>query len=603
MPLDQTIDLNTAETGVQTAQAMTSRTVSNTPDKGAGSITILADANALKVAARDLLVTDGDYTTAQSVVDVVDDGDVTISWQVSDNGSGGWTDVTSAAGTVSDNGDVTGGGNGQSKHYRAVATYDSDGPGAGTEMESVYSDPIRVANIRDDARPEAQLPDITGSAFPGGTLTVDAGAATVDVQWQMSRGTGDWTDIPGATGSLTLTPAHAGANIRAVVSYQSTSATSPGVTEVVAVNANGGTAIPGGTTATATPAKVDDHDIEVGVTGTGHHPMPGATDIDNNAGWNLSHTEEIDLSKLFSDPDSPRLAYTVASTGNGLADDVTEAGGAYVYVGNDTPGGVLVLEISGSTAKLTFKSDVYRGHDGNNADGQGNVLTLTINASDGANQSDPDADIKLRINVAPTGIAFNNEPDGTGNNVVVNEHVGSEAAGMGGKLIASVDVQDENADAHEFGTHEVTIDGDNRFEITNTGNGKTDRAEGTTARPDGSTWEVRLKAGEKLDYETQKDMDTMLEGKQIVLTLTATDGGGLSTPPGAANAIKLIVTIVDVMAGDLNEPPTPTPNIVQGLKGDDSDASNDIVDGDDDDADANPSMDAMMMSTLDDGLF
>ncbi len=217
MPLDQTIDLNTAETGVQTAQAMTSRPVSNTPDAGTRSITILADANALKVAARDLLVTDGDYTTAQSVVDVVDDGDVTISWQVSDNGSGGWTDVTSAAGTVSDNGDVTGdtltlagGGNGQSKHYRAVATYDADGALPDTETESVYSDPIQMANINNGSggtpAQATPVPTITGSPNVGGTLTVDAGAATVDVQWQMSRGTGDWTDIPGATGSLTLTP-------------------------------------------------------------------------------------------------------------------------------------------------------------------------------------------------------------------------------------------------------------------------------------------------------------------------------------------------------------------------------------------------------------
>ncbi len=220
------------------------------------------------------------------------------------------------------------------------------------------------------------------------------------------------------------------------MSYQSTSATSPGVTEVVAVNANGNNVIPGGTTETAIPAKVDDYDIEVGVTGTGHHPM-GAT-VSNNAGWNLSHTEEIDLSKLFEDPDSPRLIYTVASTGAGLG-DVASVGGAYVYDVGDANGGVLVLEISGSTAKLTFNSDVYRTHDGNATDGQGNVLTLTINASDGANQSDPDADINLRINVAPTGIAFSNEPDGTGNNVVVNEHVGSEAAGTGGKLTDRAD--------------------------------------------------------------------------------------------------------------------------------------------------------------------
>ena len=649
VPLDETIDLNSAETGLQTAQAMTSRIVSNTPDKGTGSITILANTNALVVTSRDMRVTDGDYVRTDNpfgVVPETGEDSLTISWQVSDNGRGGWKTVTQTE-TGADrlsleidaDAEAAGDdGNGQSKWYRAVATYDADGPDGDDDMESVYSDPVQVANIIDAAAP-TPAPTITGSAFPGGTLTVDAGTATVDVQWQTSRGgTGDWTDIPGATGSLTLTSAHVGANIRAVVSYQSTSATSPGVTAVVAVNANDGDAIPGGTTATATPAQVDDYDIEVGVMGTGHHPrlgVPGAT-VNNNADWNLSHTEEIDLSKLFEDPDSSRLTYTVGSTGDGLG-DVTAMGGAYVYDGTDANGGVLVLEIRGSTAKLTFNSDVYRTHDGNAADGQGNVLTLTINASDGTNASDPDADINLRINVAPTGIVFNNEADGTGSQlgtaasaITVDEHVGPNAApSPGGQFIARVDVLDQNSTTHKFGTHDVQISGDDRFIITNTGNGKTDGAEGDPARPDGSTWEVRLNAGEKLDFETQKDMDPMLEGKQIVLTLTATDGGGLSTPPGAANAIKLTITVNDidrdgpddilttVADNDINHPPAAMPNNVPGLNDDETttpgtgnteDATSERTDdGTDDDTDGgaypDPSMDAMMMSTLDDGLF
>ncbi len=634
VPLDQTIDLDTAETGVQTAQAMTSRPVSNTPDKGTGSITVLADANVLRVLDEDFSISDVDIQNGP-----LDDADINFSWEVSDNGRGGWTKVDQTGDSDTQTlelrdgtGTGTGNGNGQGKYYRAVASYDSDGgTGAGTEMESIYSGAVRVSNIR-DAVPDPIGIKIDGSAFPGGTLTVNAGTATVSVQWQMLT-SGNWVDIDGATGSsLALTQANADQVLRAVVSVESTTPGSPpGVTAVVAVNANGGTAIPGGTTATATPVKVDDYDIEVGVTGTGHHSM-GAT-VSNNAGWNLSRTEEIDLSKLFSDPDSPRLIYTVASTGAGLG-DVASVGGAYVYDGDNAVGGVLVLEISGSTAKLTFNSDVYRTHDGDPTDGMGNMLTLNVQATDeGGRSSVANAAVKLHINVAPTGIVFNNEEDGSGSQagtaaspITVDEHVGPGAALPGGQFIARVDVRDENSKTHEFGTHKVTIDGDDRFEITNTGKGKTD---GDDDGPDGSTWEVRLKEGEKLDFETQKDMDPMLAGKQIVLTLTATDGGGLSTPPGAANAIKLTITVNDIdrdgpddnlatiADNDINHPPTPTPNDVPGLKDDETttpgtgtteDTTSERRDDDtDDDADGgaypDPSMDAMMMSTLDDGLF
>ncbi|MCY3942006.1 MAG: putative Ig domain-containing protein [Gammaproteobacteria bacterium] len=600
--LDTSADLDPDTDGTQINGATTSRTVSNTPDKGAGHVTILADSNALTITARDVRVTDGDYADATASppnpLGVVPDTSLSYSWEWSDNGRGGWTEVPASAGAVSADGltltldsdgagtSAAAAGNGQSKYYRVKVTYDADNidtpdvDAADEEMESVYSDPIQVSNIRDAT---ATAPTITGNAFPGGTLSVNV--PNTSVQWQMSRGTGDWMDIPGATGSLTITQAHAGANIRAVVSYNSTSSASPGVTAVVAVNANGGTAIPGGTTASATPVAVGKHDIEASVTGTGHGPTAS-----NNAGHNLSLTHTVPLASLFQDPDGPRISFTAAAgTDSGLG---ANSGSGTTYVFDQAAGGVLIFEAS--TGKLTFNSDVYRTHDGTPADGAGNVITLNITASDGTNTSTTTAAVNLRINVAPTDIWFAAAADTADDAaeattvVTVNEHVGAAAAPTAGMVIAHVNVQDQNSDTHKsgFGTHDVTVSGDDRFMITNTGNGKTD-GNGADGSPDGSTWEVRLKGGQKLDFETQKDMDPVTAGKQIVLTLTATDGGGLSTPPGAANAIKLTITVSDVEAGDRNQPTAPTPNDVPGLTDDETtDPDNEREDDTtDDDAD------------------
>ncbi|MYF29432.1 MAG: hypothetical protein F4169_11360 [Gammaproteobacteria bacterium] len=584
-------------------QATTSRMITDTPDKGTGSVTITADGatgdttnnGQLSVADTNVSVRDGDYVATGNPTGAVPDANLFVSWEVSDNGRGGWETVEGTGpnnlGVPTDTPSLTL-DDGKGKWYRAVVTYDADGNDEDTDtsdgdddlMESIYSDPIQVSDISDDAT--TPLPTITGNAVVGGTLSV--GARNTTVQWQVQRGT-DWFDIPGATGSLTLTQANAGQVIRALVSYQSTDDDNPGVTAVVAVNANGGTAIPGQNPA-VTPVPVGKHDIELSVDAPGH----GAT---NAAGHNLSHTEMVDLASLFQDPDSARLNFSVASvTGSTTA---TNSGTGTTYVYDDIPGGVLVFEAS--TGKLTFNSDTYHTHDGTEADAGGNIITLNINASDGANTSTTQATVNVRINVAPTDIWFadaatglSGAADGTtavGTRttfvVTVNEHVGTDAADSpAGDLIAHVNVQDENQDSHKFGTHEVMLSGDDRFMITHTGYTGL-----PTSRDDrlGSTWEVRLKPGEKIDYETQVDMDPVTPGKQIVLTLTATDGGGLSTPSGPGTSpITLTITITDLDAtgGDRNHP-APTPNDVPGLEDDETtDPDNERVDdATDDDTD------------------
>ena len=220
---------------------------------------------------------------------------------------------------------------------------------------------------------------------------------------------------------------------------------------------------------------------------------------------------------------------------------LTNTGTGSTYVYDDMPGGVLMFEAS--TGKLTFTSDTYRNHDGTPSDDAGNMITLNINATDGvgagANTSTTQAAVNVMINVAPTDIWFADSATGlsgvadcavavgsaTTFVVTVNEHIGTEAAlPMTGDLGARLNVQDANADLHKFGTHEVMISGEDRFMITHAG--YTGRRDSEDTDNLGSTWEVRLKPGEKLDFETQADMDPITAGKQIVLTLTATDESG-----------------------------------------------------------------------------
>ena len=551
-------------------EATTLRAVSDTPDKGVGSVTVLADADVLSVTDVNVRITDGDYSTPGGLV--ADSGltGITVSWEISDNGRGGWEAVDQEGDTDTSTLELD---DGKGKYYRAVVSYDADGvddpavDAADEEMESVYSDAIQVSDVRDAT---ATAPTITGNPFPGGTLSVNV--RNTSVQWQEQRGT-DWVDIAGATGSLNVTTAHAGKVIRALVSYHSTDDDNPGVTAIVAVAANGGTAIGGTTAGTATPTGVDDHDIEVSVAAPGH-PARGTS---NNAGHNLSHEEIVPLASLFQDPDSARLTYTVTS----VTGSPTNSGTGSTYVYDDAAGGVLTFEAS--TGKLTFNSDVYRTHDGDAADGAGNIITLTITATDEGSRTGT-ADVNLRINAAPTDIFFadsatglSGATNGSGTPetfaVSVAELAGTATSPRpAGTLIAHVDVQDENMGSHKFGSHEVTLSGDDRFMITHTGYTGLPNSRDTDR--DGSTWEIRLKPGAKLDYEAEN-----ADGRPtIVLTLTATDGGGLSTP---AAPITITITVTNETSDDV----TPTPNDIPGLKDNDATDDNEVEEGDDTDTD------------------
>ena len=629
----------------------TSRVVANTPDEGRGAFTITADADTLSAEAS---ISDGDYGGA------VGSGVITYKWQVSDNGRGGWTDVSEADDPATTDVDEREDAmltlpNGDGQYYRVVASYpeearaeDDDAP-----REEIASHAIRVGNVADTALLASQVPTISGNATPGGTLIINGGGIS-SVQWQQSA-PGAWTDIPGATGtSLDLTAAaHAGATLRAVVTYESRNPLDPpGVQRVVLADWDTGTdgvqpnVAVDGTVGSDLPVAVktsaDPYWIEASVSGTGHTAWASRNETDNSAGLTVSVTHTVPLASLFQDTDTTRLHFTAAGdTDTGLGEDETTTGGAgrtYTF-SNDQ--GVLVLELN--SGKLTYVSDKLRGHDGNDndQDGAGNWLTLNITANDAGGrdpQRDSQADgvVNLRINVAPTDILFERPADDdiaggginddlivghadgdapaedpdtaevesanvdTASDRIVRVHLNENEMATGEEVLAVIDVQDQNHVRHPFGTHEVTVVGDERFVITNTGNSVLGDGDGN-----GSTWELRLKPGASFDFEADDRDGNPRNGiTEFTLTLMATDGGGLSTPtPGSLvdrlfnNAsgrfyepITLTIRIEDDISDNADRPPLP--GDVPGLKDDETtgpgdDPSNDERDDDgtDDDVD------------------
>ena len=563
-----------------TVTATTPREVSNTPDDGVAYFTITAGSDRLTASA---IVTDEDHGGAVT--------DLTYQWQVSDNGRGGWTDAT-GTGNDSDSYTLDDGGG---KYYRVVVSYNED-PNATSdnpEQEQIASHVIQVSDIEDNDADTPNAITPSGSPNPGGTLSI-SGSGVDGVQWQRDilPGEGEaWVNIPGATGNLSLTSAYAGATVRALVTYESSSSTNPGVEAVVPSNP----VTIGGTSQSARPVVVDKHEVTASVSGTGHAATARANAGDGVlSGQTVSVETTVPLASLFHDTDTPdsRLSFT-ASNGDGLPGKEPNTGRTAIFRNDE---GILVLEPNG---KLTYVSDQLRGHDGDDGDGAGNVLKLNITANDHPrglpsgdsvdSQGNADtAEVSLRINVAPTDIDFDQGDTATGTLTgIVNAYaslggdvtavtVNERVTATGDEILAEIDVQDENAVKHAFGTHQVTVTGDDRFVITKSG--------GASARKDsdgdGSTWELRLVKGAKFDYETQADMLPATPGKQIVLTFAATDGGGLGTPtPNRAVGYEAITLVITVKDNPIDNPSVPGPDDTPGLKDDETNDSDDTTDG------------------------
>ena len=364
----------------------------------------------------------------------------------------------------------------------------------------------------------------------GGILQVNNVPPGGSVQWQMQRGEGDsahWANIEGATGErLSISRDHAGDTVRALVTVHKDG----NVVDTDIVSFDGIDPIEN-----TPPTMVKNHPIMMNV-----NDAPGAT---------TRVHEMVDLNALFEDLDGDDLTFTITGESAGLPSDLEDSGGSYVGGNADH-----VVSFNEKTGELIYVTDLKNNHDGDNRDGSegsaedyvGNIVSFRVTADD-KRGGGATAMVDVRLNAAPTTIGHDQRGDGY-------SHL--EKSFESDTLIADLDVLDQNAKDHEYGTHTLTPS-DGRFVIKHGGGGKEDDDD------DGSTWGLYIKKGTKFDYETEKE---------IKLEITAVDGGGKK-----AEVLKLTITVRND-EGEPEDEEGPPANDVPGLV--DNDGNSDDTEDD-----------------------
>jgi len=357
-------------------------------------------------------------------------------------------------------------------------------------------------------------------------------------------------------------------------------------------------------------------------------------------------------------------------------------GGDSNGVANRGAEGDQILLVNERTGEVEYHSTEEQDHgraDSADNDGDGNWIPVTVNGTDnlfGPFSADATATVNLRIDAAPTGFqrsqdflntgdplpaADNNantrtDPDGTasvtatppgsrlpfdygatvGGQVTyapytVREHEGDEVVTAGdqglaarglpnetARVIARIDVQDDNSPMHAYGQYTFTVS-DDRFEVV---------AVPASIGGDASQGILRLKTGENLDFEalepaarTLNDDGTSYviannQQRSIDLVVTATPVDPDGSDPHDPITLGVRVNVINVA-----ETTDPDANDVPGLEdiepvtsgtgtgddggdpdpdgGDDTDTTDDTDAADDDDGDH----DGGWWSASDDGLF
>ena len=483
--------------------------------------------------------------------------DVAYTWEYSVNGRGGWIEFDDNELDNNTAGQTTLIALASGHHVRLVATF-TDAKGA---QEEVISESIRVGDIATQTiLPEISGPTTTTGAAPvGAPMSVNAPAGA-DVQWQAGNDTDGWTDV-GTGNEFTVTTAQQGMMLRAIV----TSKTGDAVTSIVTTGTQAVVAGPGNTIPRATMESL-------------------VMDVAGVAGDGLqTHTATVDMASLFEDLEGG-LTFT-------FGDTVTQFNGDAINADEDTPvkiyedfengdiNGDQLLIVNEETGEIHYYSTLASTHDGSDEDGLGNMVTIALVATDTAGDT-ATVMVSLRIDVAGEEITVDSVAGTT-----IEENA---AAPAGGTEIATVDVQDENATDHAYGTYTWAVS-DTRFEVVEDA-------------MDGSAGMLKLKAGATLDYEADGTAGLYM----VTVTATPVSGGDDLT-------VMVEIMIGDVADDTATTDPAVSNNTVPGLKddegGDDDDDTQDDEsagnEDDDEDAGTEPEADAMaaMASMLDDGLF
>ena len=485
-----------------------------------------------------------DELVAIATVDDLDGivGDVTYTWEYSTNSRGGWEADT----TDTDNDlETSVPGDHEGKFVRLVATF-TDSNGTPERVESTQRLKVGVIDTID-------TPTITGfggetNPAVGRTLEIDVEDA--DVEWLVG------TTVVGTGTEFLVTSAQAGMAISARITSKDgdDNVTSIVTTEPVTV---------AGTPAVNTQA--------IAVEDVLPHLVGKAPAM---AGELEEYTATIDASELFEDIEGDLIFSFAGATGE-VGDD--RYGDETLDVNLNNAGDQLLV-IDETTGVVRYYTTKATEHGDGGRDGEGNVVTITVTATDGTNKAVTN-DVLLAIDVPGS---YNGDALTT----IVAEHTEMTEVMTTATEIGTVNITDLNSPTNAYGQYDWMISDPSRFTVTK-------------VPTDTSMAVVALKAGQTFEIDPDNGMDGT-----VMVTITATPLSG-----GKDITITLTVTVTNNDDDDPEEPGAP--NEVPGLKdnemGSDTNVDDETEDGDDDDDDAGTAPEANAMaafaSMLDDGIF
>ena len=510
-------------------------------------------------------------TSAQNTWDpdgLPDSPSITYRWESSANGRGGWTEFDANGDpNTADTTDATIPSSVSGNFVRLVVSF-TDANGI---SERVASSPIKVGTI--DTIAAGDVPTIdsggqTGDVPVGRTLRIDLADATPTD----GTATAEWLadDVVVGTGTqYRITDADRGKAITVRITSRDEDGN---VTSIVNTQGRDTVAAP----VNSGPISPED-----------------AVTIDLGAapaeeGQLKSLTTTVAMATLFEDIEGG-LTFSFASPTNFGADSVDgEASLDVYYDGNTGDGdGDQLLIVDEATGAIRYYTTMSHTHDDQDTDGQGNLVVMVLTANDAAANNGGGAtdtvNVQLRIDVAPTDVEV-------GTPAVLTETAEDDDAPDMSTDVATIDVQDQNVGSHAYGQYTFRVD-DERFEVV-------------VDETDGSMATLRLKEGQKLDFEAIPGEVNGSGNKVIELVVTATPASGNFEPVTATVEVEVSnVTSDDPSVPDLGM------NMVPGLKddetgADDDDTTDDATDDDEDGGTPVP-MDALagFVSILDDGMF
>ena len=137
------------------------------------------------------------------------------------------------------------------------------------------------------------------------------------------------------------------------------------------------------------------------------HDVGAAT---NEAGEIFETSTTVNMASLFDDAEDNKLTFnfTEPAQGFGMDQNAEEGSGSIdVYESAITAEGNVTLDqllfVNEATGAVQYFTTLTKTHDGNDTDGAGNLVTMTLVANDGTADSLP-VEVSLRIDVEATAI-------------------------------------------------------------------------------------------------------------------------------------------------------------------------------------------------------